>query len=146
MYKQTLWQDKFVTLVNKKHSRIIEDNITLEQFIHENHILISPRGSGVSLVDSELAKLGLKRNISLTSRLFNTPVEIVEISEMITTMPERLAKHSAKQEKVNFFPPPINMQPFDMNMLWGPLKHTDPAHQWFRQTILTIARKTFDKK
>ncbi len=143
LYKQTLWQDKFVTVVVKDHSRIIKDKITLKQFINEKHILISPTGSGTSLVDNELAKLGLKRNIALTSRIFNTPVEIIENSEMITTMPERLAKHSAKQEKVRFLQPPISMQSFDMNMLWGPLKHKDPAHQWLRQIILAIAKKTF---
>ena len=145
LYKQTLWQDKFVTVVSKEHARIIKNKITLKQFINERHILISPTGSGKSLIDIELTKLGLKRNIALTSRLFNTPVEIVENSEMITTMPERLAKHSAKQEKVKFVPPPISMQPFEVDMLWGPLKHKDPAHQWLRQTILTIARKTFTK-
>jgi len=143
LYKQTLWQDKFVTVVVKGHSRIIKDKITLKQFINEKHILISPAGSGTSLVDNELAKLGLKRNIALTSRLFNTPVEVIENSEMITTMPERLAKHSAKQEKVKFLQPPISMQSFDMNMLWGPLKHKDPAHQWLRQIILAIAKKAF---
>jgi len=146
LYKQTLWQDKFVTVVAKGHARIVKDKITLKQFINEKHILISPTGSGTSLVDNELTKLGLKRNIALTSRLFNTPVEIVENSAMITTMPERLAKHSAKQEKVKFLPPPIRMQPFEVNMLWGPLKHKDPAHQWFRQTILAIAKEEFSKE
>lgn len=145
LYKQTLWQDKFVTVVGNGHSRIIKDKITLKQFINEKHILISPTGSGTSLVDNELAKFGLKRNIALTSRLFNTPIEIVENSEMITTMPEHLAKHSARQERVKFLPPPINIQPFEVNMLWGPLKHNDPAHQWLRQTILSIAKKTFGK-
>jgi DNA-binding transcriptional LysR family regulator len=146
LYKQTLWLDSFVTLVAKNHSRIIKDKITLKQFINEKHILISPTGSGTSMVDVELAKLGLTRNIALTSRLFNTPVEIVETSEMITTMPERLAKHSTRQEKVKLLSPPISMQAFEVNMLWGPLKHKDPAHQWLRQTILTVAKKTFGKE
>jgi len=143
LYKQTLWRDRFVTVVNEGHTRIIKDKITLKQFINEKHILISPTGSGTSLVDSELAKKGLKRDIALTSRIFNTPVEIVENSELITTMPERLARHSANIEKVRFLQPPISMQSFEMNMLWGPLKHKEPAHQWLRQTILTIAKQKF---
>jgi len=145
LHKQTLWQDKLVTVVAIDHSRIVKDKITLKQFINEKHILISPTGSGKSLVDNELTKLGFKRNIAITSRLFNTPVEVVEKSEMITTMPELLARHSAKLESVKFLPPPLCIQPFDMNMLWGPLKHKDPAHQWLRQTILTIAKKVFGK-
>lgn len=140
LYKQTLWQDCFVTLVNKKHPRIKNGQLNLQQFTNEKHVLISPTGTGTSIVDRELTKQGLKRDIALSSRLFSTPIEIIENSEMITTVPERLAKHMVNTDKVNILDAPITLPTFETNMIWGPIKHTEPAHQWLRKTMMLIAK------
>ncbi len=142
LYKKTLWQDSFVTLVNKNHPRIKQGEISLAQFIEEKHVLISPTGTGSSFVDRELTKLGLKRNVTVTSRLFSTPIEIVQSSDMITTMPRRLASHCTDLNKVKLINTPLSLADFEMNMLWGPVKHQEPAHQWFRKTIVAIAEQS----
>ncbi|SFC58286.1 DNA-binding transcriptional regulator, LysR family [Pseudoalteromonas denitrificans DSM 6059] len=141
LYQQTLWHDKFITLANVNHPRIRNKTISINEFINEQHILISPTGVGTSLVDKQLAKLGYKRNVMLTTHLFNTPIEIIETSDMITTMPERLAQYSSDTSKINFITPPVNLEPFEISMLWGPFKHNDPAHKWMRKTILSIAKQ-----
>ncbi len=141
LYKQTLWQDNFITLVNSKHPRITQGKISLKQFIAEKHVLISPTGVGGSFVDRELNKLGLKRDVAVTSRLFSTPIDIVQNTQMISTMPKRLALHCADQNKVKLIKPPIELASFETNMLWGPLKHREPAHCWLRKVIVDIAQR-----
>ncbi|WP_281557658.1 LysR family transcriptional regulator [Thalassomonas sp. RHCl1] len=139
LYQKKLWQDSFITLVSREHPNIPGDELTLEQFIHEQHILISPHGSGRSIVDKALAALGHRREIILASHLFTTPTALVESSQMITTMPKRLALCCANHKKVKFLPPPLTLAPFEVSMLWGPLKHHDPGHQWFRRQIAELA-------
>lgn len=138
LYKRKLWQDEFVTVVRRDHSRIKDNNLTLEQFLEENHVLISPSGGGISMVDKELSAQGHQRNVVLTTHLFSTPLDVVACSDMITTMPKLLAEHSYQKNKIKLLKPPVYLAPFEINILWGPYKHNDPAHKWFREMINSI--------
>ncbi|WDE01551.1 hypothetical protein [Thalassomonas actiniarum] len=77
----------------------------------------------------------------LASHLFTTPVTLVESSQMITTMTKRLALSCTDHKKVKSPPPPLTLAPFDISMIWGPLKHHDPGHLWFRNQIAELAAK-----
>jgi len=44
-----------------------------------------------------------------------------------------------KRSKVQLLSPPLNLAPFQVSMLWGPLKHHDPAHLWLRSQISQLA-------
>jgi len=142
LYKKVLWNDEFVTVVRQGHSRIKENKITLEAFLEEKHVLISPSGAGTSIVDKALSVAGHQREVVLTTHLFSTPLEIVACSDMITTMPkllaELLSKQGNEQHKIKLLKPPVHLAPFEINIVWGPYKHNDPAHKWFREMINMI--------
>lgn len=142
LYKKVLWHDEFVTVVRQAHSQIKEDEVTLDAFIEAKHVLISPSGSGTSIVDKALSAAGYQRNVVLTTHLFSTPLDIVACSDMITTMPKLLAELLSKQgiekHKIKLLKPPIYLAPFEINIVWGPYKHNDPAHKWFREMISLI--------
>ena len=137
-----MWHDEFVTVVRREHTRIKEDKITLDAFLEAKHVLISPSGGGTSIVDKALSEAGYQRNVVLTTHLFSTPLDIVSCSDMITTMPKLLAELLSKQgnekHKIKLLKPPIYLAPFEINILWGPYKHNDPGHKWFREMISLV--------
>ncbi|MCW8876550.1 MAG: LysR family transcriptional regulator [Kangiellaceae bacterium] len=132
LHRKKLWHEKFVTIAAKKHPRI-KRSLRLDNFLQENHILISPSGYGRSLVDKQLQLMGHKRHISLYTSHFTTPIHTVVQSQLLATVPQRLVKGFETDLKI--FEPPVAIPGFDIHMLWSPLSHNDPAQRWMRNII-----------
>ncbi|TQV84928.1 LysR family transcriptional regulator [Aliikangiella coralliicola] len=136
--KKLLWREDMVTIVSKNHPRVISNRIGLQQFVNEEHVLISPKGSGVSLVDAILSEKGLKRRVKVYSHYFMSPTRIVAETELIATIPRKIAELASREVAIKCLKPPIEIPAIDVSMLWGPVVHYDPAHQWLRNLINEI--------
>ena len=88
-YQNLLFTQTFVCMVSAHHPRI-KDELTLEQFQAEDHAVISSSGSAPLLIDQEIARLGLRRRISLKIPNFIGAALVVEHTDLIITIPERL--------------------------------------------------------
>lgn len=139
-YCQRLWQEEFVTIASSQHPRI-KKRLSLQQFTNEKHILISPNGSGESIVDRALNKIGKSRKVVLLTPHFTSPPQMVEQSELICTLPVSIARVLTSRFAIGIYKPPIKLDRFDVSMLWGPVAHHDPAHQWLRQQIKKVCNE-----
>lgn len=132
LIRKTLWKDEFVCVASKDHPRI-KEKLSLAEFVNERHILISPSGHGQSMMSKVLAQQGLKREISLATSHFSTPIHSIRHSELIATMPMRLVE--LYKSDLNSFEPPVKIDGFDMHILWDTVSHQSLAHKWMRNLI-----------
>jgi len=139
-HEKTLWTEGFLVIAATKHPRIIANRIGLNQYLKEKHILISPLGVGTSIVDRILCEKSLTREIKICTRYFTSPARIVAETDLIATVPRKIAELAQNNYPVKCLKPPIEIPVFDLSMLWGPIIHHDPAHQWLRQQILEITK------
>ena len=65
--------------------------------------------------------------------------EIVARSDMISALPERLARGYAK--KLRIFEPPLDLESFSVGEIWHDRTERDPAQQWLRDVLLELARQ-----
>ncbi|MBL8189886.1 MAG: LysR family transcriptional regulator, partial [Acidobacteria bacterium] len=93
-----------------------------------------------------LAQKGYARNSALQVPHFASVPFAVAGSDLIATIPERLAMTFQKQLKLQVLPVPLNLPPFRLVMLWHERFHNDPAHQWLRSLILEQAAAEPDKQ
>ncbi|MBK8815945.1 MAG: LysR family transcriptional regulator [Methylococcaceae bacterium] len=142
LHRQYLFSDKMACVVRKDHP-LISKPPSLEEFVAVPHMLISRTGSNVGIIDQELTELGLERRIKLIVPHFLSAPLIVAKTDMILSLPYRIAEQFTKIAPLAIFPVPIELPGYDLVMIWHPLRDKDPAHQWLRNKI-TVAGQGID--
>jgi DNA-binding transcriptional LysR family regulator len=138
MHQRPLYAERMVSVVRRKHPGV-GARLTLETFCSLEHILVSVRGSGFSArVDDALAKLGRKRLARLAVPHFLLVPEIVARSDMISALPERLARGYAKRLRI--FEPPLEIEGFTVGQIWHERNQREPAQLWFRDVLVELAQ------
>jgi DNA-binding transcriptional LysR family regulator len=134
---QTLFDDEMVCVVRQNHP-IIRTSPSLEDYIAVPHMLISWKGTPAGIIDQHLQEMGLERRIKLIVPNFLSAPLIVAQTDMILSLPFKLAKRFTKFVPLEIFPVPIQLPAYDLVMIWHPLHDKDPAHQWLRDKIMAI--------
>jgi len=137
--QKRLFQERFVCVVRKDHPNVGEA-LTLEEYVSLSHALISPRGRKGGYVERELAKLGLSRRVALTVPHFLVAPMVVAQSDLVLTLPERLAKIFASMLPLRVVDPPLPVPGFNVSQVWHERQQHDPAHVWLRGLIMEVSR------
>ncbi len=139
LHLRPLYTERLVSVVRRNHPGVGE-RLTLDKFCSLEHIQVSVRGSGFSTrIDEALAALGRKRHARLAVPHFLLVPEIVARSDMISSLPERLARGYAKQLRI--LEPPVELQKFTVGEMWHERNERDPAQQWLRDVLVELAQE-----
>lgn len=139
LHLRPLYTERLVSVVRRNHPDV-GTRLMLDKFCSLEHIQVSVRGSGFSTrIDEALAALGRKRRARLTVPHFLLVPEIVARSDMISALPERLARGYAKQLRI--FESPVELQKFTVGEMWHERNERDPAQQWLRDVLVELAQE-----
>lgn len=138
LHVRPLYAERIVSVVRRKHPGVGE-RMTLDEFCNLEHIRVSVPGSGFSMrIDQALAALGRERSVRLAVAHFLLVPEIVARSDMISALPERLARGYA--HKLRIFDPPLDIEGFTVGEIWHERSQRDPAQQWLRDVLMELAQ------
>ncbi len=153
-HQATIWQDSFLCLFSKKNP--IAKAFNLQNYLASKHVWVSKTGMGVGVginpadvqrlgwVDEALRAIGEQRHIAVFTRHYQAAMRMAELQDLIVTLPARAARLQSNNAQVVIEPPPFDIPPFDLKMAWSPLLQKNPAHQWMRQAIISVARESKD--
>ena len=140
LHVRPLYAERIVSVVRRRHPGV-GARLTLDKFCNLEHIQASVRGSGFSArIDEALSALGRTRRARLAVAHFLLVPEIVARSDMISSLPERLARGYAKRLRI--FEPPLAIEGFTVGEIWHERNERDPAQQWLRDVLAELAQKT----
>lgn len=137
-YQQTLFKQHYVALVSKYHPRIQGDELSVEAYLNENHIEIVPHGTGHYLVESELRKMGLKRNVVVKLPSYLGVGLVIQETELIATIPERLSHLLLSRGHIKALPLPYDLPTYSVKQHWHERMHNSPENQWLRQVCFQL--------
>ena len=120
--------------------RIRTRRFTLRQYLELPHALVETLAGLQTLVDRPLAQLGLKRRVVVSLPFFVPAVYAIAQSDLVLTVPRRLAKITARTFNVRVVEPPREIKNYPYFMAWHPRLSAEPAHEWFRKQIRTVAQ------
>lgn len=140
LHSETLWEEENVCIASAKHPTI-HGRITLKQFAEAEHAAQFYKPQGPGIVDTLLQQKGYTRHLAVQSPHFAALPFLVADTDLIATVPERMAQLFQRQLRLQILPLPLDLPPFRLTLLWHQRHHSDPAHQWFRQYILTTAEQ-----
>ncbi len=134
-----LLKDDFRLAQRKGHPRGT-GNLSIEEYCTLAHVMVSQDGQFKSGVDDALEGLGHQRHVALTVSGYNQIPLVLEETDCVATLPQRLLRRYAA--KLDILALPFHLSTFDIAMAWHPRSHEDPAHQWLREHFIRAAGQT----
>ncbi len=136
---ETLFTLDFVCLVGAA-LRVRARRLTLKQYLEFQHVLVEIRQGQQPLVDRALAQLGAKRHVALTLPFFVPAIFAIAPTDLVLTLPRRLAKMTVGISGVRVVEAPREIKSFPYFMAWHPRLTNEPAHKWFREQLRSAVR------
>ena len=133
IHAQNLYDERYICAVRHNHPIAQQTELTLEQFCQLEQALISYHGCSFSGVTDQASQaIGLQKNVSLSVQNFIILPELLEQSDLLAVVPERLITHL---DNLKRFKPPLKIQGFTKTLIWHERTHKDPAYRWIRELI-----------
>jgi DNA-binding transcriptional LysR family regulator len=145
LYQRKLFTQRYVCIARAGHPLLSTrvrgkpPKLTLEKFMQAEHIAIRAEGTGHTKADETLqsmGKAGQQRKVKLRVPSFLSVPQIVSQTDLIATVPEKLAEQCAKPFQLQVLSHPVDMPAFELKMFWHRRVHTDPANQWLRALVV----------
>lgn len=137
LHRRTLYTDGMVCLLRTQHP-LLATALTLETYTGMRHVAVTISGIGESTVDSALGALGRTRTVALRVPHFLAAAMLVADSDMVLTVPRRLAQLLVSKLPLLMLEAPVQLARLSPAMLWHPRLHGDPAHAWVRHQLVEV--------
>lgn len=136
-----LFRDPLVCLARKGHPQI-RGNITTECYLQTPHVRIQQPRTGVTahVIDQAVHLLHRKLRIALQVQNALALSNAVADSNLIATVPRRLALALAEKFPVQALALPLNVPDVRIAVYWHERTHKQAAHRWFRQLLTDSAK------
>jgi DNA-binding transcriptional LysR family regulator len=133
---RALYDETFLCVLRPGHPAA-QRPLDLDTFCALDHVLVSTSGGGFTgVVDEALARLGRSRRVVVSLTSFLVAPELVAESDLICTVPARLARRWSGV--LNVMSPPCEVGAFSIHMGWHPRAHSDPAQRWLREQVAAV--------
>lgn len=137
-FQQRLYKDTFVCIVRADHPKI-KTSLTKRQFMEVPHAVVSSAGTGHgAAVEKIIADQHLNRRMALAVPHFLSLPVVIAQTDLIATIPHRMALSLAGFSPIKVFKPPIKIPSFDIKQHWHERYHHDAANKWMRSLIAKL--------
>ncbi len=136
-YQQTLFKQHYVVVANAHHPRLNGDTLSSEQYASELHIDILATG-GHYVVEHELQKLGVQRNILARLPSYLGVGLVVQETDAIATIPNYLSKVLLSRGDLKILQLPYAFPEYGVKQHWHSRVHQNPGNQWLRRLCFEL--------
>lgn len=145
LLSRPIFMERYVSLLRRGHpasGEAVDGRLSMSTFLAHAHILVNVGGDRSGVVDTALKKLGRTRRIAVTLPYFATAALIAARTDLLLTVPERVAACFAEPHALQETRPPIELEGFGYRLVWHPRSDSDPASRWLRDCICALAAST----
>jgi len=129
---------EFYVLAGRKGHPVLSGELTLEKIATANHLLISPYGPIRNMVDHALHLHGYKMNIQTIVPSLFAALSIVENSDLLVTLPERVALANSYRFNIVHNPIPIEGGSFKIHAVRHARDAESPLHHWLHKRLISV--------
>jgi DNA-binding transcriptional LysR family regulator len=136
-FQRRLFRQRYVCLFRKGHP-LDRKRMTLADFKAAEHLIIVSAGTGHGQVDELIRRAGVERKVHLTVPHFVSVGHILQRSDMVATVTQRLAQSVAVPFDLRLLPHPVPLPEVAINVFWHAKVHRSPAHLWLRGLVFDL--------
>jgi DNA-binding transcriptional LysR family regulator len=135
--RRTLFRDPYRCLMRADHPSI-GAKLSRKQFLESSHVLVTYRGGGHRVIEEALERAGVARRIALRVPHFTVVPMVLERTDLILTLPARVARVYERQGGFKSLPPPVPMPPAEVAVHWHERFEADPGNRWLREQVVEL--------
>jgi len=136
--EELLFSDEFVCILRKSHPAL-DKKLSIERYAELSHVLVSQEDTP-GVVDTALAKHGLRRHVALRMSHFLMVPPVVAASDLVAAVDRRVAEPFAKRLPLTLVAPPLPLPSGRVGQVWHERTHASAAHAWLRRMVLEASR------
>lgn len=136
-FQQKLFRQRYVCLFRRGHP-LSAKRPTLKAYAACEHVVVAAAGTGHHQVDAWLAQQGVQRRVRLTVPHFVAVGHILQSTDLVATVPERLAQRMVGPFELATAPHPAPLPDMAINLFWHAKYHREPGNQWLRQHLFQL--------
>ncbi len=133
--RSRLFLERFTCLVRRGHPRVGK-RMTTRRFLAERHALVSSRGRVPGVVDFALDAIGHVREVALTIPHFMAVPAIVAETDLIVTLPSRVASYFGSWTSVRALKPPVDIPGFHLSLATHRRSDGDAGIAWVTSELV----------
>ncbi len=130
-------QDDYVLIASQRHPRI-QGPPELSAYLAERHVVITPWGETLGVVDHVLQAMGLQRQVALQLPAVMVAPFIIADSEWLMTLPRPAAVALQAAAGIALYPPPFKIAPYRLKLYSHSKYARSDAHQWMSAQLKTL--------
>jgi DNA-binding transcriptional LysR family regulator len=135
--RRALFRDPYLCLMRTDHPAI-GARLTRKQFLEASHALVTYRSGGHRVIEDALERAGLARRIALRVPHFTVVPMVLERTDLILTLPARVAKVFERRGKLKTLPPPMPIPPAEVAVHWHERFEADAGNRWLRELMIEL--------
>jgi DNA-binding transcriptional LysR family regulator len=129
-----LFRDPYVCLMRADHPI---KSLTKKAFLGASHVLVPYRG-GHHVIEEALERAGVARRIALRVPHFTVVPMVLERTDLILTLPARVACVYESRGRFKSLPVPVPIPPADVGVHWHERFEADAGNRWLREQIVEL--------
>ncbi|WP_076999420.1 LysR family transcriptional regulator [Variovorax sp. KK3] len=135
-----LFTERYVCLLSGDYP-LPRGGLRLEEFVRARHVMVSSPVSGHALIESALSQRGVRRNVVALVPQFSVLPSLVEGSDLVVALPERVARLFAKDRRLQIAEIPVALPGFEVRVHWHARSESSAAHRWLRDELIQTLSK-----
>jgi DNA-binding transcriptional LysR family regulator len=132
-----LFRDAYVCMMRADHPRIGRA-LTRKGFVAAAHALVASIGAGHRVVEDLLVAHGLDRRIVVRVPHFMVVPMILERTDLVVTVPERVASVFERMGRFKTLALPFEVPRTDVRVHWHERYDQEPANRWLREVLVEL--------
>ena len=132
--RRALFRDPYVCLVRADHPARA---LTRKAFLEAPHAVVSYRG-GHRIVEEALERAGVAPRIVLRVPHFTVVPMVLERTDLILTLPARVARVYERRGEFRSLPLPLAIPPAEVAIHWHERFDADPGNRWLREQLVEL--------
>ncbi|WP_226016940.1 LysR family transcriptional regulator [Novosphingobium sp. FKTRR1] len=134
---EPLMEDRLAVVMRRGHPS--GEAWSIADYARYPSVIISLLGGNSSQMDGELGASGITRSIAAIVPTFRAAVEIVAVTDSVTTISRAFALRLAEPLGLVLREPPLRETRLGLVSIWGEHRNSDPFLIWFRGVLRAIA-------
>jgi DNA-binding transcriptional LysR family regulator len=135
----SIFTERYVCMFRPGHP-IIGKTLSLEKFQQCGHVMVSSPFSRLNVFVDILAEQ-FRHNMALQVVHFTSVPAIVAQTDLVVTLPSRVARIFASTHRLRTLPVPLKIPSYEVRLHWHARTAGDLGHQWMRELMVRVLSK-----
>jgi DNA-binding transcriptional LysR family regulator len=133
--RRALFRDPYLCLMRADHPI---ERLTKKKFLEASHALVTYRAGGHRVIEEALERAGVARRIALRVPHFTVMPMVLERTDLILTLPARVARVYESRGSFKSLPPPVPIPAAEVAVHWHQRFDGDAGNRWLREQVIEL--------